>query len=100
MNISVPEEIIKSALKQGSFRGSLITCALLKGPSKQGSHFEAYRTEAVLVDVLRHKDLDCACLPRHSLGGGAVLQSLTFASLAVPRSVCFEADTPSSKCTV
>lgn len=48
MNISLPEEIIKSiitaacmpALNRGDFRGYSITCTLLEGPSKRGRHFE------------------------------------------------------------
>ena len=59
------------------------------------------RSESVLMDVLlRYKDSDRSCFPPHALGGGAVLQSLTFASLAVPRAFCSEVDAPSSKCTV
>lgn len=74
-----------------------VTYALLKGPSKQGRHFEEYRSDSLLVDVLlRHKDLDCSSHPPYSKGGGAMLQSLTFASPAVPSGVCFEAHTPSS----
>lgn len=53
--------------------------------------------QSILVNVLlRLKYLGYFCLP-HSLRGGAVLQSLTSASLAVSGAVNLEADTPSSK---
>lgn len=53
------------------------------------------------MDVfLRHKGLNHTCLLPLSLGGGAMLQKLIFASLAVPGGICFEADTPLSKSTV